>query len=127
MFGWLSWTAIFASSSNMARNSGASAKRGWIFLSTSSLESPPASGSRARYTSAMPPAPRRPRTSYLPNTSIPATERSARRDLEVVEVQLGLPAGEGEERVARALERLGVVEGEEGLPVDPPGDVDARA
>src|SRR3989442_11121251 len=69
MFGWFRTTPIFASSSNIARNCGASARPGWIFLSTSVFESPPASGSRARNTSAIPPAPSRRRIWYLPNAS----------------------------------------------------------
>src|SRR5438552_1170942 len=52
-----------------------------------------------------------------------AAGRSQRCDWQVVEVQLGLPVVEREERVGGAVERLRIVEGEEGITVDAPLDV----
>src|SRR5262245_57147651 len=97
MFGWFRLTAILASSSNMARNSGACASPGWIFLSTSSFDRLPASGSRARKTSAIPPAPSRRTSSNLPKDSMRRLRLGQRGDDEVIEVQLGLPVVDGEE------------------------------
>src|SRR6185312_6797038 len=71
-------------------------------------------------------------TAGITSTATPARCSRAtlpllRRDLQIVEVQLGLPIIEGEVAVPAALERAPVVEREERLAVDLPLDVAALA
>src|SRR3954465_5037555 len=74
MFGWFSAEAARASCSNLERRSAFSASSGGRTFSATSL---PRRGSRARYTSPIPPAPRADRISYAPRR-LPAAIVTAR-------------------------------------------------
>src|SRR5947208_16540031 len=55
MLPWLSWTAIFASSTSIWMNCSSSAKFGWIILSATYFSNPATPLVFARWISAMPP------------------------------------------------------------------------
>src|SRR5207248_6241171 len=105
MLGWLSPSAIFASSTNIVTNWRLRAYALWIFLITRALVRPCATVVRARNTSAMPPVPIFRTSVYLPNCSIPEREHcsSERRDHEVIEPRVGLPVVEAEVLVSGAF------------------------